>query len=425
MSGGERQLVGLARVLACDPHLILADEPTAALDWRAAELFLALLRQRVEGSSKAAVVVTHDPRVIDWVNHLFHLDAGKLVQRRERRPPTVRHRGSSALAWVAATAICISFAHGINANAAEPASFAAPGRVEGATPTVKMGFAMVGIVKEVLTTAGSRVARGAALATLHCNDRKAGEFSAEADLSEARAQVAKLRQGARLEERKVAAANLQVYEAEATGSRNLHGRMDALKGKGGTITELQHEAATDALRTAQARVAIAQSQLDLVNSNARREDIASAEARQAAAAARLQLARAEAEKCVLRAPSDTVVLRVNVEPGDVVSVTPPIVALTLSDTSRLRVRAEVDERFVERVRNGQAVTISSDFNPALKLSGKVVGREGQMGRRMILGIDPADKNDRDVLEVIIELDPKAASAAASLPVGYRVVVSFR
>ena len=78
MSGGEKQRVALARVLACDPPLILADEPTAALDWGSAEVFLNLLQERVRGSRKAAVLVTHDPRVIDWVQHIYHLEDGHL-----------------------------------------------------------------------------------------------------------------------------------------------------------------------------------------------------------------------------------------------------------------------------------------------------------------------------------------------------------
>lgn len=78
MSGGEKQRVALARVLACDPPLILADEPTAALDWASAETFLNLLRERVRGSNKAAVLVTHDPRVIAWVQHIYHLENGGL-----------------------------------------------------------------------------------------------------------------------------------------------------------------------------------------------------------------------------------------------------------------------------------------------------------------------------------------------------------
>lgn len=78
MSGGEKQRVALARVLACDPPLILADEPTAALDWPAAENFLNLLQDRVRGTRKAVVLVTHDPRVMAWAQRIYHLEDGTL-----------------------------------------------------------------------------------------------------------------------------------------------------------------------------------------------------------------------------------------------------------------------------------------------------------------------------------------------------------
>ena len=58
------------------------------------------------------------------------------------------------------------------------------------------------------------------------------------------------------------------------------------------------------------------------------------------------------------------------------------------------------------------------------MPGKVVAREAQMGRRTVLGIDPADKSDRDVLEVIIDLDKSNVDGINALPVGYRVTVLF-
>jgi len=311
--------------------------------------------------------------------------------------------------------------------AQQSAGFAAPGRIEGASATIKMGFPIVGVVNDVFVAPGSRVAKGTVLAGLICDDRSANVGVAEADLAEARAQLAKLNGGAREEERRIATSNVQVAEADVRSTNNVFARYDALQGKSGAgamISEIQVETAADAMKAAQARRALAQAQMSLTNAPARREDAAIAEARRAGAQARVQIAKAEAEKCVLRAPSNATVLKVNVERGDVISVTPPLTAITLSDLARLRVRAEVDERFVERVRPGQPVTITSEFNAKLKLAGKVAAREAQMGRRTVLGVDPADKNDRDVLEILIDVDKKDAEAASTLPVGYRVTVLF-
>ncbi len=307
------------------------------------------------------------------------------------------------------------------------ANFAAPGRIEGATPTIRMGFPIMGIVKEVAAKPATRVVKGTILASLICDDRAANISVAEAELNGSRAALAKLKQGSRDEERKIAAALTNAAESDVLGSKNIAARYEALRvrgGAGGVITELQVDTVSDQLKSAQARHGVAVAQSALVTSPARREDIASAEAQLAGMNAKLTLAKAEAEKCLLRAPIDTTILKVAIERGDVVAITPPQLAITLSDLSRLRVRAEVDERFVDRIKIGQPVTVTSDFNPKLRLPGKVVAREAQMGRRTVLGIDPADKNDRDVLEVVVDLEKAAGESGSALPVGYRVTVLF-
>ena len=322
--------------------------------------------------------------------------------------------------------ICLGLAaHPVFAQ--QPTGFAAAGRIEGASPTVRMGFPIMGVVKDVAVRPATRVTKGTILASLVCDDRLANISAAEAEIADSRAQLAKLKQGSRDEERRVAGAAAHAADVEVQGAKNIATRFEALRvrgGAGGVITEMQVDAASDALKSIEARRSVAVAQSTLVNSPARREDLASADARLAGTQAKLSWAKAEAEKCVLRAPADATVLKVTVERGDVVSITPPQTAITLSDLTKLRVRAEVDERFIDRIKLGQAVTITSDFNPKLRVPGKVAAREAQMGRRTVLGVDPADKNDRDVLEVIVDLDKSNADVINALPVGYRVTVLF-
>lgn len=361
-------------------------------------------------------------RMLDFATNVIHCDLFK-----SQFPQAFVQKFFPAFAHVVgALLIClISASH--PAHAQPTTGFAAPGRIEGTSPTVRMGFPIIGIVKDVLIKPASRVSKGAVLASLVCDDRTANIGAAEAELANSRALLAKLKQGTREEERKVAGALSHAADMDAQASKNIAVRFEALRAKGGSggvITEMQVESANDTLRSAQARQSVAAAQTALINSPARREDLASAEAHLSGALAKLALAKAEAEKCVLRAPADTTVLKVLVERGDVVAITPPQMVITLADLTRLRVRAEVDERFVDRVRIGQAVTVTSDFNPKLRMSGKVVAREAQMGRRTVLGVDPADKNDRDVMEAIIDLDKNNADTANALPVGYRVTVLF-
>ena len=80
MSGGKQQRIAIARALVGPRRLMLADEPTGALDSEAAEAVMALLRQRVDAGA-AALVVTHDPRYLAFADRAVQLHDGVLTQR--------------------------------------------------------------------------------------------------------------------------------------------------------------------------------------------------------------------------------------------------------------------------------------------------------------------------------------------------------
>lgn len=80
LSTGQCQRVALARALVGDPELILADEPTAALDATAGQEVMQLLRTLTTGEGKTAVVVTHDPRILDFADRVLHLDNGRISE---------------------------------------------------------------------------------------------------------------------------------------------------------------------------------------------------------------------------------------------------------------------------------------------------------------------------------------------------------
>ena len=79
LSGGERQRVGIARALANNPPIILADEPTGDLDSKKAQEILELLRQLNQELGKTLVVVTHDHSLLRPGMRLLRMDSGQIL----------------------------------------------------------------------------------------------------------------------------------------------------------------------------------------------------------------------------------------------------------------------------------------------------------------------------------------------------------
>ena len=79
LSGGEAQRVAIARALANRPRIVLADEPTAALDSQRAGAVMDLLRKVAQDHQAAVIVVTHDDKIFDRFDRIFRLRDGRLV----------------------------------------------------------------------------------------------------------------------------------------------------------------------------------------------------------------------------------------------------------------------------------------------------------------------------------------------------------
>src|SRR5215467_1273724 len=79
LSGGQKQRVAIARALAGDPPILLADEPTAALDSTSGRTVIELLQRLAHDLGRAVVMVTHDPRVLPFGDRIIHLEDGRLV----------------------------------------------------------------------------------------------------------------------------------------------------------------------------------------------------------------------------------------------------------------------------------------------------------------------------------------------------------
>jgi putative ABC transport system ATP-binding protein len=90
LSGGQCQRVGIARAIVTDPTIIVADEPTGALDSKSADDALGLLELLRTQLGKTVIMVTHDPHAAERAQRIVHLEKGRLVGADTIRPVAAR-----------------------------------------------------------------------------------------------------------------------------------------------------------------------------------------------------------------------------------------------------------------------------------------------------------------------------------------------
>jgi putative ABC transport system ATP-binding protein len=80
LSGGEQQRVAIARAVVGDPSVILADEPTAALDGENGQAIMGILSTIAKDPRRGVLVVTHDPRLVPFADRIIHIEDGSIVR---------------------------------------------------------------------------------------------------------------------------------------------------------------------------------------------------------------------------------------------------------------------------------------------------------------------------------------------------------
>ncbi len=293
---------------------------------------------------------------------------------------------------------------------------AGPGRVEPLSEDIRVGSEISGKLKAVLVEEGDRVKRGRVLAILQNDDYQAQVASAEADIVEKQADLRKIVNGARTEERRVALAF--VNEAQAI-MENAGAEMERRQRlyHDGVLSREEADRYEREFKVAQARYDAAAQHYALLDHPAREEDRARGEAGVALAKARLDEARARYEKTFIRSPIDGVVLRKYHRPGESVtnSSTLPDPVVTLGNESVLRVRVDVDENDVVKVGVGDRAYVTADAYVNRKFWGHVVRIGQEMGPKNIRTDQPTERVDKKILETLIQLED-----GHKLPIGLRV-----
>jgi putative ABC transport system ATP-binding protein len=84
LSGGQKQRVAIARALAGEPEIILADEPTAALDSTSGRIVMEKLQMLARQKNRAVVIVTHDNRILNYADRIVHIEDGRIAGALDR-----------------------------------------------------------------------------------------------------------------------------------------------------------------------------------------------------------------------------------------------------------------------------------------------------------------------------------------------------
>jgi HlyD family secretion protein len=247
---------------------------------------------------------------------------------------------------------------------------------------VDLAFKIPGRLKARLVDEGDAVKAGQVVARLDTVDQQLQVSRAEAELSYAKAFLAKLESGSRPEE--IAAARAQLQQARAAASAaqsrlklaqedlvryaDLH-RQQVISEQKFDQSQTAHDTALHANQQAAAVIQSAEANLDLVLAGPRKEDIEQARAQVAVSGQVLALARQQLEDTQLVAPADGVVLSKAAEPGSYLNPGTPVI--TVGQLNQVWLRAYVNETDLGRIHLNQTAEVRTDTYPGKVYPGRV------------------------------------------------------
>lgn len=290
------------------------------------------------------------------------------------------------------------------------------GRVEGITPEIELRSQLTGRISDLPVDEGQFVEQGEVLLILDDRQHLYEVALATAEVELARASLAYLMNGAHPQERAEAAALYRAKLSELDQAQRAWNRISELfEAKAVSRQTADDQAGQVTVLTAE--VEAAKARLEQIEAQARTDQVRMDEARIQAAEARLELARVQLDRTRIHAPCRGQILDVDVEAGELTGPDSAQPAIVMVDSTRLQVRAFVDEIDAPRVQLGMAAVVRTDGLPDRRFNGRVVRLSARMGRKQLWSDRPAERYDTKTREVWIELED-----GESLVVGLRVDV---
>jgi HlyD family secretion protein len=298
---------------------------------------------------------------------------------------------------------------------------AAPGRVEPRSGLIRLGTQQAGQIEAIPVQMNTRVSDGEVLIRLDDKEARARLAAAEAEAATrkrerdaapataGRESVSKAEDAVFTAERAVMSARFELDDTIAS-NRKSGGNANAVTSARKRLTD-----AKDRLRQEQSAFASAQNRSGVPAPNR-------LEAALIASRSDVTLAESVLDKTRVRAPIDGTVLQINAKVGELVAPSPDFPLVVMGDMTIVRVRAEVDEADVSKVKRDQRVFVRNTAHPNKDFEGKVVELAPSLAMPRMGSRGARRATDVEVMEVVIELD--GSSGSALLP-GMRTDVFFR
>lgn len=280
---------------------------------------------------------------------------------------------------------------------------AAPGRVEPNGGLIRIGAPQVGRISEVLVAVNDTIEEGELLVRLDDAEYRAKLAAAETET------------GSRLRERDSASlassrsdvrdAEDKVYDAEraVTGARIELDTMLKAKRKG-EVNKRDADDARRRLKDAEARLKKERAAVAKAQSKSNLGEPSRIESALSAARSEVAIADAMLDKTRIRAPRAGTVLEVSAKDGEIVAPTAELPLIVIGDLTSLRVKTEVSEGDVSKVKIGQKAYVKTIAFPGQEFNGTVTEIAPLLSGPKQGGRGPRRPTDVDVLEVTIELD---------------------
>ena len=296
---------------------------------------------------------------------------------------------------------------------------AAPGRVEPRTGQIRIGTGVPGRVMEIAVATNDRVTDGEVLIRLEDKETRARLTAAEAEVAARKRERDAVPGTAGRED--VRKAEDAVFAAERAVT-NARFALDAV-----LAADRKSPGSPQALLQARRQVAEAKDKLRLehigfASAHAKNKVPAPNRLEAALIAARAEVTTAEEllDKTRIRAPLTGSVLQVNAKRGELVAPSPELPLIVMGDMTVIRVRAEVDEQDVAKIKLGQRAFVRSNAYPGRDFEGKVTELAPSLGIPRMGSRGARRATDVEVMEVMIDLE----GAVPLLP-GMRADAFFR